>query len=80
MNTKKRQFEPAEVGKLIEMHFSSGLRGAGEHTLPFQKGIVCRLKNGKISPRATSEAGARWPRRGGVFPQRHVSNFQMNGL
>jgi hypothetical protein len=25
-----------------------------------------------------SEAGARRPRRGGVFPQRRVSNFQMN--
>jgi hypothetical protein len=25
------------------------------------------FKNGKKSPPATSEAGARWPRRGGVF-------------
>jgi hypothetical protein len=27
----------------------------------------------------TSEAGAKWPRRGCVFPRRCVSNFHMNG-
>jgi hypothetical protein len=28
--------------------------------------------NGKVCPPATSAAGARGPRRGGVFPRRHV--------
>jgi hypothetical protein len=28
--------------------------------------------NGKVCLSATSEAGARWPRRGGVFPRRHA--------
>jgi hypothetical protein len=35
-------------------------------------GRPCPIQNGKICPPATSEAGARWPRRGEVFPRRHV--------
>jgi hypothetical protein len=30
------------------------------------------ILHGKVNPPVTSEAGARWPRRGGVFPRRHV--------
>jgi hypothetical protein len=28
--------------------------------------MVCRFENGKVSPPVTSDAGTRWPRRGGV--------------
>jgi hypothetical protein len=38
---------------------------------------LCPFKNGKVCPPVTLEAGARWPRRGGVFARRRVSNFQM---
>jgi hypothetical protein len=33
---------------------------------------VLPSSNSKINPPATSEPKASWPRRGGVFPRRHV--------
>jgi hypothetical protein len=67
--TSLRENTPPRLGPL-----APDAEVAGGHTLPLYKGHGRPLLKwkGRSSDPVTFEAETRWPKRGGVFPRRHV--------